>query len=100
MSNSYTDLLTGPYQMLPLGARVDLRIMAMKGYDAFPKLPRLESHHQISLESYPGYSLGKGSYSPAEMQSVHFTAPVNLAERLFSTLLLLSVLPPIKWYED
>ena len=38
----------GPYQVLPLRARVDLREMAMKGYSAFPKAPALlEPHHQI-----------------------------------------------------
>ena len=37
-----------PYQMLPLQARVDLALMAMKGYPAFPKAPTLlEPHHQI-----------------------------------------------------
>ena len=40
--------LIGPYQVLPLRARVDLGAMAMKGYSAFPKAPALlESHHQI-----------------------------------------------------
>ena len=34
--------------MLPLWARVDLTVMAMKGYSAFPKAPALlEPHHQI-----------------------------------------------------
>ena len=28
----------GPYQVLPLRARVDLGAMAMKGYSTFPKL--------------------------------------------------------------
>ena len=38
----------GPYQVLPLRARVDLGAMAMKGYSAFPKAPALlEPHHQI-----------------------------------------------------
>ena len=37
-----------PYQVLPLGARVDLGAMAMKGYSVFPKAPAsLETHHQI-----------------------------------------------------
>ena len=40
----------GPYQVLPLRARVDLGVMAMKGYSAFPKAPvLLEPHHQIVL---------------------------------------------------
>ena len=34
--------------MLPQRARVDLGVMAIKGYSAFPKAPALlESHHQI-----------------------------------------------------
>ena len=36
----------GPYQVLPLRARVYLGAMAMKGYSAFPKAPALmEPHH-------------------------------------------------------
>ena len=38
----------GPYQVLPLWARVDLGAMAMKRYSAFSKAPALlEPHHQI-----------------------------------------------------
>ena len=29
------------------------------------------------LVSYPGHSLGRGSYLPAEMQSMYSTAPAN-----------------------
>ena len=40
--------IIGPYQVLPLRARVNLGTMAMKGYSAFPKAPALlEPHHQI-----------------------------------------------------
>ena len=40
--------LIGPYQVLPLWAKVDLGAMAMKGYSAFPKAPAsLEPRHQI-----------------------------------------------------
>ena len=39
---------TGPYQVLPLWARVDLGAMAMKGYSAFHKTTALlEPYHQI-----------------------------------------------------
>ena len=42
------DQLIGPYQVLPLQARVDLGAMAMKGYSAFPKAPALmKPYHQI-----------------------------------------------------
>ena len=38
----------GPYQVLPLSARVDLGEMAIKGYSTFPKSPALlEPYHQI-----------------------------------------------------
>ncbi len=38
----------GLYQVLPFWARVDLGVMVMKGYSAFPKVPAsLEPHHQI-----------------------------------------------------
>ena len=37
---------TGPYQVLPRLARVDLGAMAMKGCSTFPKAPAsLEPHH-------------------------------------------------------
>ena len=38
----------GPFQVLPLRARVDLGVMAIKRYSTFPKAPALlEPHHQI-----------------------------------------------------
>ena len=41
-------VLFNPYQLLPLQVRLDLKVMAMKGYSAFPKAPALlEPHHQI-----------------------------------------------------
>ena len=37
-----------PFQVQPLWAKVDLAVMAMKRYSAFPKAPLLlEPHHQI-----------------------------------------------------
>ena len=39
---------SGPYQVLPLWARVDLRAVTMKGYSAIPQIPALvEAGHQI-----------------------------------------------------
>ena len=47
-SFSLLDPSIGPYQVLPLQSRVDLGVMAMKGYSAFPKAPAfLEPHCQI-----------------------------------------------------
>ena len=51
----------GPYQVLPLRARVDLGATAMKGYSAFPKAPALLGPSPSDcLVSYPGHSLGGG----------------------------------------
>ena len=42
----------GPYQALPLRARVDLGAIAIKGYSAFPKAPAsLEPHNQTAVIS-------------------------------------------------
>ena len=57
---------------------VNLGVMAMKGYSAFPKAPALlELHHQIVRISYPGHSLGD-SYPSAEIKSVYSTAPESM----------------------
>ena len=63
----------GPYQVLPLRARVDLGAMAIEGYSAFPKAGTSPSD---CLVSYPGHPLG-GSYPFAEKQSVYSTAPAG-----------------------
>ena len=47
--------------MLPLGVRVDLGAMAVKGYSTLPKDPEQEPHHQMQFSViYPGHSLGGG----------------------------------------
>ena len=56
---------------------MDLGAMAMKEYSTFPKFPRTLTSD--GLMSYPGYSLGVGSYPSAEMQSVYSTALVDEA---------------------
>ena len=38
-----------PYQVLPLRAIVDLGVMTIKGYSAFPKAPRLEMKMKFSV---------------------------------------------------
>ena len=45
-----SDLLIGPCQVLPF--RVNLRVMAIKGYSTFPKAPASDC-----LMSYPGHLL-------------------------------------------
>ena len=43
------DQMIRPYQVLPLRVRVDLEVMAMKGYATFSKVLGLEPNHQIVL---------------------------------------------------
>ena len=65
--------------MLPLQARVDLGVMAMKGYYAFPKATALlKPQPSNCLVSYPGHLLGE-SYPSAEMQSVYSAVPADWA---------------------
>ena len=60
--------------MLPFRARVDLGVMAMKGYSAFPKFPAsLEPHHQIVLCNIQE-TRWRRSYPFAEVQSVYSPA--------------------------
>ena len=59
--------------MLPLWARVDLGVMAIMGYLAFPQSTSITwASPSDCLVSYPEHSLGE-SYSSAEMQSVYST---------------------------
>ena len=58
--------------MLPLRARVDLRVMATKEYSNLSKAPGASQSDCLML--YLGYLLSK-SYPSAEMQSMYSTAP-------------------------
>ena len=60
--------------MLPIWITVDLGVMAMKRYSAFPKTPGLEPHHHPLME---------GSYPSAGMQSVYSTAQADWADNGF-----------------
>ena len=42
-----------PYHVTPLWFRVDLGVIAMKGYSSFPKAPGLEPHHQLQFTLIP-----------------------------------------------
>ena len=66
-------------QVLPLWARVDLGVMAMKGYSAFPKtLALLEPHHQIISYYIQDTRWRGGGLTPsAEKQLVYSTAPAD-----------------------
>ena len=72
------DPYIGPNLAPPIKARVDLRVMAMKNYSAFPKAPTLlVPHYQIVLWHIQDTS---GWFYPSEeMQSVYFTAPADKA---------------------
>ena len=77
--------------MLPLQARVNLGMIAMKGYLAFPKGPvllkpyhqivlcHIQYYHQIVLCHYQDTRWESLTLS-AEMQSVYFTAPALLGQ--------------------
>ena len=47
----------------------------IEGVLYIPKSSRAEASSSDGLVSYPGHSLGRGSYSCTEMQSVYSTAP-------------------------
>ena len=67
--------------MLPLQARMDQDVMAMKGYSAFPKAPALlKPHHQI-VYVISRTLIWWESYLSAEMQSVYSTVPADWATK-------------------
>ena len=43
----------GLSKIIPLQVRVDLEIMAMKGYSTLPRSPELEPHHQMHFIVIP-----------------------------------------------
>ena len=64
-------------RMLPLWARVDLGVMAIKGHFAFLKTPALlEPHHQIIRLHILETRYGR-IYPSAEMQSAYSTVPAD-----------------------
>ena len=67
--------------MLPLQARVDLGVMAMKGYSAFPKLLELLVSYQVSYRCIfqpPSQPLGLAYYDIKHFLSVSIiTYPCN-----------------------
>ena len=68
--------MIGPYQVLPLQARVDLGVMAMTEYSIFPRATLIGASPSDSLMSYPRHLLAE-SYPSTEMQSVYSTAPTD-----------------------
>ena len=65
--------------MLPLQAKVDLGVMAIKGYSIFPKVPALLTIRLFSVIS--STLVGGESYHCAEMQSVYSAAPADWVEK-------------------
>ena len=53
------DTEIGPYQVLPLQARVDLRMIAMKGYSTFISRTLISGVLAPSAEKQSVYSMGK-----------------------------------------
>ena len=94
MRNSSIRPKERPYLVLTLRTRLNLTVVAMKRYSAFPKAPAfLEPYHQIvqylnqlvysaaaaAADWTIGHSLvwGGESYPSAEMQSVYSAAPAD-----------------------
>ena len=68
--------------MLPLQVRVDLEVMTMKGYSAFPKTPA-----SYYLVSYAGHSLGGGfTLLKRWSRCILQTQPIVLCARLSKAL--------------
>ena len=64
--------------MLPLRAKVDLGVLAIKGYYTFLQSTSITGVSPSDcLVSYPGHLLEE-SYLSAEMQSVYFAVSANL----------------------
>ena len=72
------DPLMGPQQLQPRWDRVDLGVMAIKGYSTFAKASGLEPHNHIVI-SKTLIGVGCGSLPSAEMQSLYSTTPANWA---------------------
>ena len=71
--------------MLPLQARVDLRVMAMKGYSAFPQSSSITGATPSDcLVTYPGHSLEGGDYPSAEKLIGQYIELLDIIE-LFNT---------------
>ena len=72
----------GPYQVLPRRASVDLSNDGNKGVLHTPQSSSIiGTSPSDCLVSYPGHSLGGGSYPSAEKQSVYSTGPADWAKK-------------------
>ena len=67
--------------------RENISAMAMKGYSRIPQSSSItRTSPSDTLVSYPGYSLGEGSYPSAEVQSVYSITPTDWATKVFEIL--------------
>ena len=64
---------------LSLQVRVEQGVMAMKGYSTFPKNSNWNLNIRCSFASYPGPTMGTGSYSSKGMLSAYSTALADWA---------------------
>ena len=74
--------------MLPLRARVDFGVMAIKEYSTFPKAPALVEPHNEIVQCHIQVTHGGGSYPSIEVQSVYSTAPADWAIYLSKLIVL------------
>ena len=71
MPKRFFDQLRGPYEVLPLRAKVNLGVMVMKEFPEFPKAPALLKPHR-QIVSF-GAIVGGRSHPSAEMYLVYST---------------------------
>ena len=76
--------------MVPLWVRVDLGMMAMKGYFIPQSFSVTGDSPSDCLVSYPGLSL-EVSYPTVEIQSMYSTASADWADRYYVTVVPLKL---------
>ena len=64
-----------PQQIQPLLIRVDLEVMAMKGYSSFPRSPKLEPQHLMTLSVTPRKILFGGGLTPMQETQSTYSKP-------------------------
>ena len=66
----------GPYQVLPLRARVDPRVMTMRVYSTFPKGPELLEPHYQNIQCHKTTLVGWGLLLCRDIVVVFYTSDV------------------------
>ena len=79
MNSFKTDLfdpLMGLLQVLPLGVRVGLRVIAIKGYSTLPRFPVLDPHYQIQFSVKPRIPpFAEGDLTPPQKMQSSYCKP-------------------------